>query len=349
MAVISVCETRVVTGDKTTEITRFSVTYLVLCSSRADGPKTILYSGKLPKLRNTLYHYGTEFQNDAICVGHSVPRRAGSDKSNFKWIVTSDFEYDIESRPEYVPLKIEPYYISTTEVVDTALFKGFYGPTSATYGVFQDKGITNPNLVKDQTISPISNSVPTPLIPAPEREKVIAGYRVSWYKKTFLDLSFFINKMNLKPFRLMTRDAYRDDTITERKVIFDKTFEAGTLRLRDVQAPRVTFYGQYWFNYTLEFVEGSGDLYELDRGIGARAKPGDDNGRGGTYTNGDVFTGQPKTRQLLDVSGNPVTDPVMFDGNGKPLEDPKASNAIYLRWQIYNSTDFDEMNIGNFE
>jgi len=348
MSVISVCETRVTSGDHTPDGNRFSLTYLVLCSSRKDGPAHILDSPLLPSVYSAVYRYGTKVEVLARCVSVSVPRRAGSDKSDFKWIVIADFELDIESRPDLLPLKIEPYYISGTEVVETALFKGFYGPTSATYGVFQDKGITNPNLVKDQTISPISNSVPTPLIPAPEREKVTAGYRVSWYKKTFLDLSFFINKMNLKSFRLMTTETGFNNK-GYIPVIFDKTFEPGTLRLRDVQAPRVTFYGEYWYNYTLEFVEDSGDLYELDRGIGARAKPGDDNGRGGTYTMGDVFTGQPKTRQLLDVSGNPVTDPVMFDGNGKPLEDPKASNAIYLRWQIYNSTDFDEMNIGNIK
>lgn len=341
MAVTSICKTRSVVAEWTPTTHKYVVTYLATVNSPNDGPQVVLSSPLTPRIGTTTYQYGNDIEVDSICVSLSSPRRAGQNKAELKWVFDATFEWDFNQRPEYIPVKIEPYYVGGQEVVDKALFKGFYGPTSSTLDTFIEKGISNTNLTKDQTVGPISNSVPTPIIPAPEREKATPGYRVSWFKKTYSDLGGFINRVNSQEYTLIGLDT---NLLTQ---VFIKSFAAGTLRLRDVQSPITEFYGRNWFHYTLEFVEDTADIYELDRGIAARAKAGDPDGKGGTYTSGDIFTGQSKTRQMLDPGGSPITDPVLFDGNGQPLSDPKPSDAVYLRWGFYPTINFNNLPIGN--
>ena len=79
----------------------------------------------------------------------------------------------------------------------------------------------------------------------------------------------------------------------------------------------------------------------VDRGLPARAMYGDPDGRGGfiTSTEGD----QLRWRRLTDKNGNPISEPVLLDGNGQPLviaDDGAPIEPVYLTYSIYRELPF---------
>jgi hypothetical protein len=361
MAIVSICPTRSVVANWEPNLRTYRVTYQVVTNDPLDGPGKVLSEmsnannglGVTYIVRQNRYAFGNDSDPLAVLISLGAPRRAGGDKLTKIWLVDGTYEFDLEKQPALRPVKIEPYYVQGTEPIESAGYYGAYnrvngqwigpkefGPGQETYS--QAGGV----------VYPIGNSANVPILPAPEREVSTPAYRVSWYKQTALDASFYINTWNSGAFTLVSNVViYNAITgATQIAPVFFKTFQSGTLRLRDVQQPTVNIYGQEWFNVTLEFIEEDIYLHELDRGLSARARPGDPDGRGGTYSQGDFPEGSSGQREILDADGQPVSDPVLLDGTGKPLRDQSLSlPAIYLRWLKNESTNFNELNIGAWQ
>lgn len=71
-----------------------------------------------------------------------------------------------------------------------------------------------------------------------------------------------------------------------------------------------------------------------DRGVHARAEPGDPDGRGGTISLTDILDGAPQVRRLVDKFNKPITEPVLLDGNGGVLS--ATLPPVYITYQIYD-------------
>lgn len=67
----------------------------------------------------------------------------------------------------------------------------------------------------------------------------------------------------------------------------------------------------------------------LDAGFRELAQAGSTSGSGGAYR-----------RKITDEDGEPVKSPVLLDGSGEPLDDPSASTAVFLPFDIYPVKDF---------
>lgn len=86
----------------------------------------------------------------------------------------------------------------------------------------------------------------------------------------------------------------------------------------------------------------------LDRGLTARAGYGDPDGHGGTFGVSDTrtVTGIPPQRRLTDLDGNLISEPILLDGNGQPLNDSKPTGAldppVYSLWKYYSEYDWTD-------
>jgi hypothetical protein len=170
-------------------------------------------------------------------------------------------------------------------------------------------------------------------------------------KATPINASFYAGTWNTGSFTLQSLTAiYNAPNLAPQIApLFFKVFAPATLRLAQVQQPTRTIYGREWYEVTLEFVEDEFFIYELDRGVSARAKAGDPDGKGGTYSEGDFPEGSIGQRSILDGQGQPVGEPVLLDGQGKPLREQSASlPAVYLKWNKGETTNFNELGIGNY-
>lgn len=72
----------------------------------------------------------------------------------------------------------------------------------------------------------------------------------------------------------------------------------------------------------------------VDRGVHAKAEPGEPDGRGGTFSLTDILAGNAPVRRLVDKFNKPLTEPVLLDGLGKPrltLDQPN-----FIKYQIHD-------------
>ncbi len=79
----------------------------------------------------------------------------------------------------------------------------------------------------------------------------------------------------------------------------------------------------------------------VDRGVLARALLGDADGRGSQLVATDLIHGVPKLRRLVDHDETPVSDPVLLDGDGGPLDlsvTPVQEN--YISWLKYGTVNY---------
>ena len=83
----------------------------------------------------------------------------------------------------------------------------------------------------------------------------------------------------------------------------------------------------------------------VDRGLHARAMYGDPDGRGGFITDDAAAL---KWRRITDTNGNPISEPVLLNGNGQPLDLPQGGEAItpvYITYSIYHELEFDGLGL----
>ncbi len=352
MAGVSVCLLRSIVAAWEPNLRRYNVQLLVTMDSKLDGPGMVLQylAGLGYRVGVVTYNLqplgASAEETDSLATLKSIgsPRRAAQDKSKLKWIVDLQYEFDLDSYPPLRPYKVEPFYIEETAPIEATLYKGAYNRVN---GAWVPKTLTNATYTENQTY-PVGNSSSVPILPAPERAVLRPAYRVTWLKATALDAAPYTNTWNEATFTLESFIRVFDSPSSVRVAPkFFKTFQPFTLRLATVQQPIRTIYGIDWYEITLEFIEDDFHLYELDRGLTARVKVGDPDGKGGTISVGDLPEGGPGQRDILDFQGQPVSDPVLLNGEGKPLKEQSLSlPAVYLRWAKGKGTFFNELQIG---
>jgi hypothetical protein len=316
--------------------------------SSADGPQEVLtyMSNEGFTVGSITYSVGNDQDDLAYLSKISAPRRAGGDKLLTTWLVDIEYEFNLDNLPRIRPVRIEPYFIEGTEPIESAVHFGAFNRVNEQWVQVQLQKATYQRGKR----FPVGNSSEVPILPAPERPTLKPAYRVSWTKASaFSDAAFYAGTWNANPFTLRTVSrVYLAPGLAFDVPFFNKTFPEKTLRLSSVQQPIRTIYNRDWYEVTLEFVEEEFLLYEIDRGVTARAKAGDPDGKGGTFSEGDFPEGSVGQRALLDASGQPITDPVLLNGEGKPLRDLAQSlPPVYLAWAKGEITDFNGIGIGN--
>jgi hypothetical protein len=348
VAGVSICLTRSRVSTWEPNLRQYRVQYKVVMSDKLDGPEKVLsyMAAQGYVVRGLTYSAGNDADQFALLVKIGAPRRDGGDTSRTTWLVETEYEFDLESQPTLRPAKIEPFFIEEQEPIVTSVYGGAFTRSGNNW---VPKGLTSPTYI-DGREYPIGNSANVPVLPVPERPALRPAYRVSWLKATPINAAFYAGTWNTESFTLFTLSVTYNapNRAAETFPLFFKTFAPATLRLAQVQQPTRTIYGREWYEVTLEFVEDDFRLYELDRGVSARAKAGDPDGRGGTYSEGDFPEGSSGQRAILDGQGQPIGEPVLLDGQGKPLRDQSDSlPAVYLRWNKGETTTFSELGIGN--
>jgi hypothetical protein len=348
MAGVSICLTRSRVATWEPNLRQYRVQYKVVMSDILDGPEEVLSYMAVQGyvVRNLTYTAGNDADRFAYLIKIGAPRRSGGDTSKTTWLVETEYEFDLDSQPALRPVKIEPYFIEEQEPITTANYFGAYTRSGTSW---IEKPLTNPTYSQANKY-PIGNSANVPVLPVPERSFLRPAYRVSWLKATPIDAGFYAGTWNTGAFTLQSFTAIYNAPNLGPQIapLFFKTFPRATLRLAQVQQPTRTIYGREWYDITLEFVEEDLYLYELDRGVSARAKAGDPDGRGGTYSEGDFPEGSSGQRSILDGQGQPIGEPVLLDGQGKPLREQSQSlPAVFLKWDKGETTNFNELGIGN--
>jgi len=74
-----------------------------------------------------------------------------------------------------------------------------------------------------------------------------------------------------------------------------------------------------------------------DRGLNARKKHGDPDGEGGEVTETEIEVGMPGCARITDIKGNPISTPVLLDGDGQPND---RIQPHYVEWKIYEDFAF---------
>jgi hypothetical protein len=339
----SVCETRSVTLQLQPGLRRYRVTYRVDMTSPTAGPIQVVQALGKQLFISTYSYGGIDADASAWLVEIGVPRRAGGDKLRDRWLVDCIYEFDQSQRPENGVSTVEPFYLTESEPIPRAKYLGAFQDTS---GNLQPLPPGNQSFTVNSTY-PISNSARVPILPTPERDNAKPAYRVSWTRlRADFPFSDYINKMNNTSVTLTAQQFLYTSGPGLLYTTFQKTFDAQTLRLRDVQVSPVVLYGRQWFEHTLEFVEDIAFVDELDRGLTARADDQDPDGRGGTISGSQTEPGQPAMRTILDADGNSISDPVLLDGRGQPRTGSEQQQPVYLRWQKYELADFNALPIG---
>jgi len=322
---------RSVTADVIGGVSKYTNEYRATCSSQFDGPNQIALHFAFPQEGITHWFYGNSFDLKAKCRRIYGFKRGQSGKGLFYWIFSADFEWSRDNDPTSQSQTVTPFFVDTVRPVFAGKFLEFVKANRIS------AGIDNPDF-PPFTEMPICNSAQTPIIPAPEVRSSMAGYRIQRYEKTWFDYKEYLNTTNKYPITLQMLD-YTNFGGTNGAVLFSKTFSANTCLVANVQTSVDMIYDRRWFNVTLELLEDDWFHYELDRGITKKVANGEDDGRGGTYSAADFAAGQPRIGRVMGANGQPVSEPVLFNGLGKPLTNPKPADAIYLKFGMYPEKD----------
>jgi hypothetical protein len=191
----------------------------------------------------------------------------------------------------------------------------------------------------NSSVGPIVNSAIVPFDPPIERDDSRGVLRIKRNLASLNCDTIFTNVINSKACSFSWRG-------------ISKSIAAYCGKIRDVSAvPRNhPTYGDYveceLFIDIFDDGKKTWRYLILDRGLSARAGYGDPDGHGGTFGASDTrtVTGIPPQRRITDIDGNPVSDPVLLDGNGQPLNDSKPTGAldppVYSNWKDYTEYDW---------
>jgi hypothetical protein len=347
MSVTSVQVLDSVDAEIRAKVLRKIVTYRVVVNSRTDGPDAVTGSTNIPTINVSTYvspfKYGDDVNNsNLICRElRNVRKVVNWNGSVAVWQLDAEFLFDRDLTLAQKGVSVQPITRQVPEVVNTAQFVGWFKPKSTlskNFDVEADTAITDANspAIKLNQLGPISNSAGTPVVPGIEETVGKFGLIVKWSKLTPIDYSLYLGQVNSASI-----------TITDTHGTFNRTFATDTIRLVAAdQTPRDLF-GVTVYDVSLEFdfPEFAGDHFELDRGVGEFMQTGDSDGRGGTYASTTELPPN-KIRPLVGADGQPISQPIPFDGKGRAIDDFTPSKARYLRFKKRPSVSFASLGIG---
>lgn len=320
----------------------YNAIYQITTNNKYDGPAAILahfasggINGNLPYLGSPYsYGLGNDFDTNAVCDSIR-PTRSG--ESEFLWQV--DLHYgtnedeegeDENGKKTGNPLnfrdEIDVGHMNISRPVEKAWrLGGFVGTAAIAYPI--------------GSFGEVVNSAGVPFNPPLEREDYIFVLRITKYSANFpATINTLLMHLNNNLW-----------TINKPQYNF-------TLTMAKHHAQFAAVSTSFDFKNNTKFWKTTYEIHYdpvnelnpevLDRGLTRRAKIGDPNGRNGLVgfnPNGGGMTlqeyldsippGTPEGIKITDPFGQPVTEPVLFDGDGQPL--PAGANAVYLKYRVY--------------
>lgn len=189
------------------------------------------------------------------------------------------------------------------------------------------------NLGKVGNDGPIINSAGIPFDPPPTIEYARKMLRItkSSLKYPADHETKYENRVNKDPWVLILPGYIRN--FSKQTVRFIP-FEAS---LQRQQLQNGAFIDYWQVNYNLLIDEQRGwRMKILDRGIHTFVKPGDPDGKGGTWSSGDFPSGIPPLVRVTDPNGIPISEPVLFDLKGKPSN----GKPYWIEYEVYEEVSF---------
>jgi hypothetical protein len=320
------------TGDAENPKREISIPIQVRTSSILDQADTIasaLRDNPQWPYPGRFYQIGNEVNQGLLCSGVSCSPEpgkptmwrlkakyapAGDDKNNDQQ--KPDENGKLTSDPEKWLPEIEINTAGQSRTVEKANYlKGYVGTAQ---GLLNGKKGIRP-----------CNSAFMPFNPPLEQQWSLITFRASRYYKRYSMSDALIYKDSIN----------ESDVVVDNKLIYVACYKHWGL---------VTHYGgvltsmnvgnqiRFFWKVSVEISINpeSWDPYICDMGVDARAIAGDPDGRGGTISASDLPAGAIEHRRLTDPDGIPVSDPVLFNGDGQPLK-PPTGDPVYGQWQIY--------------
>lgn len=318
------------TYDVETAIGEYRVPYRLIANSASDGPqKAIAYAETNIAAYGSSYAIGNDARPSALLKTWEARREPGSIEH---WIATAVFrdpdpdeDRDEDGDPTANPLDMRPVFdvqtVQRSIPVDKALYKGGY------------TGVANTKLTGANR-RPICNSAFAVFDPPPEAEQATWTARIE------------------RNFTAFDCDAVPMNAINSDQIVFNyrgikKTIKKYCGRLQNFQAQPLhhEVYGDYVkVILSIAVLDDDVNTWEyliLDRGFSARAMLGDPDGHGGAiYEDSRAFVEEmAPQRRLMDADGLPLSEPVLLNGDGQPLDQYKdpanVKNPIYGKWWYY--------------
>lgn len=270
------------------------------------------------------YNYAGGVDVTSVCKSVDVKYVEGSEGT--KWIVNSSFspeqgqpqeQQDAQGNNTTNPLlwrdELDVSYSSITVPVEAAEFRAF------------QPNVINNRFLPTGYVGPIVNSALKPYDPTLEEEAQIKVLRITKYSPVYQGANFDAYQGAINGDRIMiNKPLYRFQQTIEPYRAYIKGLSATFAVTNNIPHWRQTMelhicnllYG--WFRVL------------VDRGLDARRLPGDPNGHGGTVSHSEfAVAGSVPAEPIKDKDGVPVTEPVLFDGNGQPL---RFAPPILMIW-----------------
>lgn len=309
------------------------------------GVAAVLQLNAAGFVQGTVYQYG-KITHTKLTLQEMIPR-AGKAKHVYyvDCVYRSPPPPELQNEPQQPPgglptppERARPFVRAMARARQEAVHKSLFLGCANAAG--EAAAVNNNRMPKDKML-PVTNSAEVPLLPP--RERLVYDWALivtDYTTKIWEDVPDLLGRVNSKKVQLRTVvDTQGGGTRKQ----FESIFAARTLLLYDEQWDPHVVGGVPWNVVTREVLWREAGWYvdELDRGLCARAQRGDPDGSGGTYSQSDV-TGPNgvNVRRLLDHHGNPISEPILLDGKGQPLDIEDPERAVFLRWLDQAEADF---------
>lgn len=181
---------------------------------------------------------------------------------------------------------------------------------------------------------PIVNSALDAFDPPPEGEVAIDILRIT---------------RNVWPWNDALAQTYRNTvnnaavTISKPDYGYERIIQPFTGRIIDISGSfeiDLEYKQKYWRTTIEVHINPLGwRMTMIDKGLRRRAKSGDETDTGVTLSSSTISTTGPQLTHIKDAAGNPITTPVLFDGNGKPLI--AGFNPILMKWEWHTEITWE--------
>lgn len=321
---------------------KYSATYLVETDTYLDQTAVICdhfkNAGNLPYL-NKPYSYANDSDPSAVCNAISPQRQPNSQTS---WIVTLEYATPEGSKKDDEPDRKEKDNDGNLTNDPTRWRERWdMGFTQINVPVEAAQHISGIGGLPAGKITMPVNSAGEPFLPPLEMDRDIAVMRRSYYVDLWIGdfVDVFQGSINENAVNVVGNG-------------FAMNWRADPyqLRCKSIGGSLEWINNAGWWRIDIEWWKkhDTWDVFIVDRGLNRRATIGEDTGRGTSYSQDDMVTGDPggglvraQLIPILDVDGNPIRTPVLLDGFGRPhisLTQP----INYIRYRIYPARTFPD-------
>lgn len=319
----------------------YRVGYIATCTAGGTDTEAAVYkflrenSGSYPWYGKPL-SLGSDIDNTVQVSAIDVNVIDGSDR-DFEVLYTyspTNLPSDFDTQPgtggkeTNNPIEwLDDIDVTFTQTLGTVEFGVFHGFTNATKGK-----ISNAKMTVGKTLA-ISNSACIPYDPPVEAELDIQVVRIAKnvfeYDGALLDT--YSGAVNSDEFQI-NMPFYR----------FRMTVKPRQARIRLASVFNRQNGIKYWRQTAELMIDRDRGWRKkiLDRGMAARREVSDPDGSGSTIDSetSTVSAGKTNHSQNTDSAGYPLSEPVLFDGNGQPQRTEYP--PTYGEWQVYREIPF---------